>query len=514
MKRKISKIITYIFVILLVLPSLCWGIILLIPEAKEVFHKDIGENRQLAEISEDVSLSNITSQWEAYYSDHAPFRNVLIQANQKINGVIEKNYMSSVQPFLLQCFYGKEGNVGTLELYVEEEAVEVVKPVEIEENDKAPGNEAENHNYRVKESVEPDCTTEGYTVYLCSDCGNEYTEKIPAKEHEEVLVEEKEASYESYGRKIYQCINCAKCRWADFEPKLVDTSYFPQVLYNNQVIQGRYDWLFYVGDSSVSYFRGTNIYSQEEMQEKLALMQELQDICDEKEIELVFMVMPNKGQVYPEYMPTYETVAERKRLDIFGDYVRENSIKFVYPLEELKAGKMYYDTYYKYDTHWNSFGAFIGAMALCETLGIETTDVRDLQTRPCDDVMLGLFITGNLDPANYPPDREVIFDYKTDIQILNSVGTNDIKHGYTPVYKSESSAENQCNFVMLGDSFRVNMIPYLQKEFSNTTFVQRQNMAEAKSEIQNADVLVISAVERFDEDIFVRIPALISYLSE
>ena len=143
MKRKISKIITYIFVILLVLPSLCWGIILLIPEAKEVFHKDIGENRQLAVISEDVSLSNITSQWEAYYSDHAPFRNVLIQANQKINGVIEKNYMSSVQPFLLQCFYGKEGNVGTLELYVEEEAVEVVKPVEKEEYDKVPGNEGE-----------------------------------------------------------------------------------------------------------------------------------------------------------------------------------------------------------------------------------------------------------------------------------------------------------------------------------------------------------------------------------
>ena len=153
-------------------------------------------------------------------------------------------------------------------------------------------------------------------------------------------------------------------------------------------------------------------------------------------------------------------------------------------------------------------------MALCETLGIETTSVKDLQTRPCDDVMLGLFLTGNLDPANYPPDREVIFDYKTDIQIVSEEGTNDIKHGYTPVYKSESSVENQCNFVMLGDSFRVNMIPYLQKEFSNTTFVQRQNMNESKSEIQNADVLVISAVERFDEDIFVRIPTVISYLSE
>lgn len=514
MKKSFSKIITYIFVVLLILPTLAWGIILLIPEAEAYFNRDIGENRQLAVVSEEVSLSELTSEWEAYYSDHAPFRKMLILANQKINGVIEKDYMSSVQPFLLQCFYGKNENVETLELYIQEEE-DIAVETETVETMQSVEAQMKEHNYTAIESGEPTCTEEGYIMYVCSDCGAEYKESITANGHEEVIVENVEASYLSYGHKIYQCINCAECRWADFEAKLVDTSYFPQVIHNNLVIQGRYNWLFYRGDNSVGYYRGTNVFSEEEMQEKLALMQQLQDVCDAKGIELVFMVMPNKEQVYPEYMPTYESVAERKRLDIFADYVKENSsIKFLYPLEELKAGKVYYDTYYVYDTHWNNVGAYIGTMSLCEALGLETTSIADIITRRYEDVLVGLCISGDLDPAAYPPDYDVTFEHKPEIKVLKSEGLTSPKYGYDTVHKAETNSPNQCNFVMLGDSFRVSMIPYLEKEFSNSTFVQRQDCDQVKTEIQNADVLVISAVERFDEDIFVRIPTIISYLSE
>lgn len=517
MKKKFSKAIVYIFVLLLLLPSVCWEIILLIPNAEEVFNKDIGENRQLAVISEDVSLSDMTSQWEAYYSDHAPFRNVLILTNQKINGVIEKNYMSSVQPFLLQCFYEEEEKEETLELYLPEkddiiqatETINEIETVEVVET------ETTEHDYIFTERVESTCIADGYTIYVCAECGAEKRETIPANGHEGIETDAVEASYLTYGHKTYQCVNCQETWWADFTPKLVDTTYFPEVVYNDIIIQGRSNWLFYKKDDSVSYYKGTNILSEEEMANNLKLMEQLQEVCDAKGIKLVFMVWPNKEQVYSEYMPTYEYVEKRKRLDIFTDYVKENSaIKFEYPLEELKRGKMYYDTYYAYDTHWNNAGAFIGVMEIYDALGMETMDIADVKTVPTSEVLLGCCIVGNLDYRQYPRDTDVEIDYKKDIQILNTQGVCDIAVGNDPIYKVETNSSNKCNFVLIGDSFRVSMVPYLQKDFSSSVFIHRDNLSEAKSEIQNADVLVVSAVERLDEEMFANIPEIISYLSE
>ena len=48
-----------------------------------------------------------------------------------------------------------------------------------------------------------------------------------------------------------------------------------------------------------------------------------------------------------------------------AEYVNENSdIVYVYPLEELEAGKKMMPMYFKYDTHWNMAGAFVGVVLL------------------------------------------------------------------------------------------------------------------------------------------------------
>lgn len=50
--------------------------------------------------------------------------------------------------------------------------------------DYEPGAEAEcNHSYTVTDEIEPTCSTEGETVYLCSICGNSYVETSAKLEH-------------------------------------------------------------------------------------------------------------------------------------------------------------------------------------------------------------------------------------------------------------------------------------------------------------------------------------------
>ena len=63
-----------------------------------------------------------------------------------------------------------------------------------------------------------------------------------------------------------------------------------------------------------------------------------------------------------------------------------------------------------------------------------------------------------------------------------------------------SDSENQCNFVMLSDSFRKNMVPFLKKDFSNGLFTHRNKIDDPTviQSIKDADIIVIAAVERGD----------------
>ena len=58
------------------------------------------------------------------------------------------------------------------------------------------------------------------------------------------------------------------------------------------------------------------------------------------------------------------------------------------------------------------------------------------------------------------------------------------------------------------------MLPYMEKDFAELAAVQRQNMDQIKEDIQNADIIVLTAVERHDYDIYDRIPTIVSYLTE
>jgi hypothetical protein len=55
---------------------------------------------------------------------------------------------------------------------------------------------------------------------------------------------------------------------------------------------------------------------------------------------------------------------------------------------------------------------------------------------------------------------------------------------------------------MLADSFRVGMAPFLHKDFAKTTIFHRNQLDQVTSEVLDADILVIAAVERYDSGIF------------
>ncbi len=536
MKNKLRLAMTAAFMAILILPSLAWGVLQLIgmknPAVTEMLDYDLGENRERAPFPESFDPDEYTRQLEAYYNDRAPFRSVLIHWNRRLSGKLEAVYQSSVEPKLIAWLYGRE-NPGNPELPT---LPSVVFPSNTPGSDQGQGSlpsgtpgadstappdsdpspmpsGGERHNYLVAEQTLPACAEEGSITYRCEDCGDTYTQTLPAPGHdaESRVVE---PSLLNYGYTEFSCRVCGKTWRGEFVQKPIDNSYFPPRQAGDYTVLGRYNWLFYRGNSTLSYYRGMNILTEQEMAEYLAALQQLQDVCDRKGIRLCFMVIPNKEEVYDEYMPTYQIADPLKRDERLAAYISENSqIDFLYPLEELKTGKVCYDTYYQYDSHWNNAGGFLGVQALYEALGMPVTGFTDWSITQVSGAPTGLIATGGLDPANYPEDHDYVIDYRPKVQVTGVEGEKSILCS-TGIYRAWSDCGNDQKLVLLGDSFRVAMLPYLEKDFAEICVAHRDEKNKVKQDIREADVLVVTAVERFDKAVVETAQALAGYLND
>ena len=67
---------------------------------------------------------------------------------------------------------------------------------------------AEGHDYVVKETAEPTCEKDGYTVYVCTRCEDTYTEKVDALDHDYQASETVAPTCEEDGYTVYTCTRC------------------------------------------------------------------------------------------------------------------------------------------------------------------------------------------------------------------------------------------------------------------------------------------------------------------
>jgi hypothetical protein len=250
----------------------------------------------------------------------------------------------------------------------------------------------------------------------------------------------------------------------------------------------------------MSYYQGTNLLTSAEMEYFTSILDQLDKLCREKGKTLQIAIWPNKEQVYPEHYLGADVINEYKRVERFVDYVRENSdVKIVYPLAELVAAKPYWDVYYKFDTHWNMAGGFIGYQALMESLGLETTNLYQLPVWEFDRNAGDLISLGNLNGAYYTGAVDYTISYRPEIttdSYFGGDGAGDIRH------TTAANATYDYNFVMLADSYRCFQLQLFERDFSDCYLCHRSQVNEQMTieAIQNADIIVIAAVERYDYD--------------
>lgn len=288
------------------------------------------------------------------------------------------------------------------------------------------------------------------------------------------------------------------------------SNYFAPWIYQDVLI-GREGWLFLYGEDEINYYLGNNILSEETMASYADITARLKALCDSMGKELYVLIAPNKSQVYTRYMNSFEIENSYKRLQQLKSYIDSNtSTTLLYPLTELMTYDYYHQDYYKYDTHWNHYGAYVGTCALYSAMGLEYIDPATIGGLESDAEKYELYtLMGRPDSTITHDDLEFTPDYKPEITVN---GLNQATECY--VNRTTSNGSINKKLVLVGDSFRVNMMPYLSKDFTSCTFAHRDYYKEVTEDVKNADVIVVEAVERYDYKAYEVMERMISTLSQ
>jgi len=277
---------------------------------------------------------------------------------------------------------------------------------------------------------------------------------------------------------------------------------------NPQVLLGLDDWLFYInpkeGDSLEDYRRNDPL-TKEQLSSWKNVLETKYRWLKQQGIPYVFVIVPDKYSIYPEYMPKHiRQVGKQTRLDQLIDYMKDSEVPVLDLRPALLQAKQQGQLFYKTDTHWNDFGAAIAQYEI----------IRSMQK-----------FYPNIDPVSYSIQDFVLKEYKSgDIanmlnisyilkemvpelretlpicnkQILNETHIDPKKDPQKAAFITECRT-NAPKALIFRDSFFINLQPYMSQYLAKTVYVwEWPDLTLLKKYMQynQPDIVIEARVER------------------
>lgn len=265
---------------------------------------------------------------------------------------------------------------------------------------------------------------------------------------------------------------------------------------------GKENWLFY--KSTIDDYKGLDLYSQEELEEIKTVLEPGQQYFNERGIEFIIFVAPNKATIYGEqYLPDYIYRKEgMSRTEQVVAYLRENTdINVVFPQNEMiMTAKRYpeYPLYLHKDTHWNTLGGYCGAKVLLHEMGKELPEMEEIILEENSDPM---FFWNSFDLGRMiglrdelPEDINYRIDGFTNHTVELKGDTTTDSDAFYRVSVASSDAEDDRKVMFIRDSFGTAMLPVLAAEFSEIYSPHRASGIEWDE--MNPDIVIYEIVER------------------
>lgn len=247
---------------------------------------------------------------------------------------------------------------------------------------------------------------------------------------------------------------------------------------NEHVVLGKDGWYLYHGynnDDPLADLCGVSPLSQEQMDSILKRIKGFQE--RHPNYPFVLFIAPNKETVYRDYFSEnfQKSFQPQTRVERMAAVLKDKTDAFCFPVEELRAMKSDYQLYYKYDTHWNRIGAYLGLCAVCDKLGVPLPVLSELtvqvaaQTAPRDLAYISNTMEFCTDDVFYD-----VFPYPgVTVEGGEKETLYEKSMAYTRFFRSD--APNEQTILLIGDSFSEVMIDLVTRSFQNVLYIRRDN---------------------------------------
>lgn len=136
------------------------------------------------------------------------------------------------------------------------------------------------------------------------------------------------------------------------------------------VQKGTNDWYFFTGGKTLENFTGRHLLSTDDLNEWVETYQAKRRWLEEQGIRYLFIVPPNKTTVYGEFLgePWVSQKGRTRLSQIKGALEKSDKSSFL-DLTWTFVGKWHdEDLFFKSDTHWNYYGAYLGYLTIAEKI--------------------------------------------------------------------------------------------------------------------------------------------------
>lgn len=259
---------------------------------------------------------------------------------------------------------------------------------------------------------------------------------------------------------------------------------------------GQEGWLFYTAENSIANYQNKKLFSDAELDKILHNIKKKKEILSERGIKFYIMIAPDKNRIYGEkYMPYINKLNVYGRAEQLVNYLRQNGVDIIYPIERLLANKDKGNVYLKFDTHWNYYGAFIGYDELMERIIRDNANIRKLDISQFDVIE---------EEEQY---GDLLFMLNMSVSELKGIPLKTLalkKKDRDEFYyiKDESQNYRSTNLqrvYVLRDSFGTAMIPYISETFSSVKYKLSNDFNSSFDDIidYNPDIVIQEVVERY-----------------
>ncbi len=281
---------------------------------------------------------------------------------------------------------------------------------------------------------------------------------------------------------------------------------------STKLLKGVDDWYFNTDNRLLEDFTGRNLFSESDLNRWILSYRSKKEWLAERGVRYLFIVPPNKQTIYGEFIgkPLADHRGPSRFAQIKSALSYSDRATLVDPAAALLQHKDSVPLFFKSDTHWTPYGAYLAYRVIAERIeslfpGIEFRDDFRFTgpiTRSCDSTGRNCGDLTNM-LLDFDSFEESFRDVKPFARCARKAALDFLPHDTTSAskerYFSTSCPSAQLKAVVFFDSFFVAIEPYFSENFKQVIYLLKeydQRDVEMLLEAFNPDIVIEERVER------------------